>query len=259
MEKRKCTILNILIIFFLIVAVIMFVFPEAEQQLYQVEQKRIISEYEKVFSTRSENTKRTKTKPKSKNNYTSEPPKINLRQLKADIKRYNNNLYKEHQINLTSTYSCQISPINLYNYGFTNEVYGFLTIDKINLRMAIYLGASEYNMSIGAACLSQTSIPFGGANTNSVIAGHCGYGGRHYFRYIDNLNLGDNVKLTTPFNTREYQVFEKKIINPNDTGSIFIREGMDIITLMTCYPYPTDKYRVCVFCKAVPPRDNERK
>jgi sortase A len=130
-------------------------------------------------------------------------------------------------------------------------VYGYITIDKININMAIYLGASEYNMSLGAAHLSQTSIPIGGKNTNSVIAGHCGYGGRQMFRYIENLSVGDEVKITTPFNKLTYKVVDKKTIKPNALENIKIQKGKDMITLFTCTPYPTSKYRCCVFCERV--------
>ena len=40
------------------------------------------------------------------------------------------------------------------------------------------------------------SLPIGGANTNCVIAGHRGYGGASYFRYIDKLQIGDTVTIT---------------------------------------------------------------
>lgn len=37
--------------------------------------------------------------------------------------------------------------------------------------------------------MSQTSLPIGGNNTNCVIAGHRGYGGASYFRYIEKLQV----------------------------------------------------------------------
>ena len=59
--------------------------------------------------------------------------------------------------------------------------------------LSLYLGATGKHMSEGAALLSQTSIPIGGQNTNAVIAGHRGWRGASYFRYIDKLQPGDKV------------------------------------------------------------------
>lgn len=46
--------------------------------------------------------------------------------------------------------------------------------------MPVYLGASTENMARGGALLGQTSMPLGGANTNTVIAAHRGYYGAEY-------------------------------------------------------------------------------
>ena len=45
----------------------------------------------------------------------------------------------------------------------------------------------------GAAVLGQTSVPIGGVNTNSVIAGHRGWNGYPYFLNLDELQIGDLV------------------------------------------------------------------
>lgn len=122
-------------------------------------------------------------------------------------------------------------------------------LTKIHLKMPIYLGCSDYNMSIGAAQLGQTSIPFGGKNTNAVIAGHCGYGYRDYFRHIEKLRPGDVVRITTPFNKLKYIVKKRKIVKPKNRDEIRIQDDKDMVTLFTCYPYPTNKYRCCIICE----------
>lgn len=175
--------------------------------------------------------------------------KRDLKRLRRDIVAYNKRIYKEKQCNLKDKSSYQVASLNLSNYGFQDNIYGYLTIDKLNLSMPIYLGANDYNMSLGTAHMSQTSIPYGGENTHSVIAGHCGYGYMNYFRYIDSLQNGDDVKVTTPFGQLEYKVSEKVIIKPNEFDPLRIKEGEDLLTLFTCYPYPTNKYRCCVICE----------
>ena len=104
-------------------------------------------------------------------------------------------------------------------------------------------------MALGAAVLTQTSIPIGGENTNSVIAGHRGYNGASYFRYIPDLQIGDEVVITNLWETLTYRVAETKIIAPNDVDEILIQDSKDRITLLTCHPYASGgKQRYLVIC-----------
>lgn len=116
--------------------------------------------------------------------------------------------------------------------------------------MPIFLGASYQNMADGAAVLSQTSIPIGGINTNAVIAGHRGWGGASYFRYITELEAGDEVIITNLWDTLTYIVSEVRIIDPSSVEDILIQEGKDMITLLTCHPYASGgKQRYLIYCE----------
>jgi len=129
---------------------------------------------------------------------------------------------------------------------------GFLkyTLDK---KMPIYLGATYQHMADGAALLSQTSIPMGGTNTNAVIAGHRGWGGASYFRYIDQLQPGDEVIITNLWEELHYEVSEIQIIQPNEVEKILIQPGRELITLLTCHPYASGgRQRYLVICERIP-------
>ena len=118
--------------------------------------------------------------------------------------------------------------------------------------LSLFLGASYQNMADGAAVLSQTSIPIGGKNTNAVIAGHRGWGGASYFRYITDLEVGDEVIITNLWETMTYTVSGVRIIDPTSVDDILIHEGKDMITLLTCHPYASGgKQRYIVFCERV--------
>lgn len=115
-----------------------------------------------------------------------------------------------------------------------------------------YLGANYDNMATGAAVLTQTSIPIGGANTNSVVAGHRGWGGASYFRYIPDLTVGDTVIITNLWETLTYKVVEEKIIDPHEVDEILIVPGKDMVTLLTCHPYASGgRQRYLVYCERV--------
>ena len=146
-------------------------------------------------------------------------------ELWADMVRYNETIYTQGQTGLSCAYDYQKPSFHLKDYGLADEMFGVISIPAMELEMPIYLGATEQHMADGAAHLSQTSLPIGGENTNCVIAGHRGYNGASYFRYIDKLKVGDLVSITNLWETLTYRVCEIKIIDPHDVTEILIQPG----------------------------------
>lgn len=173
-------------------------------------------------------------------------------ELWADMVRYNETIYTQGQAGLSCEYDYQKPSFRLSDYGLGDEVFGVISIPAMELEMPIYLGATEQHMANGAAHLSQTSLPIGGENTNCVIAGHRGYNGASYFRYIDKLNVGDLVSVTNLWETLTYRVCEIKIIDPHDVTEILIQPERELLTLLTCHPYASGgKQRYVVYCERV--------
>ena len=169
-----------------------------------------------------------------------------------DMRHYNNVLFTYRQRDLDSKSAYEQSQFRLTDYGLPSEIFGVITIPKMELEMPLYLGASETNMANGAAVLSQTSIPIGGIGTNAVIAGHRGWNGYPYFMNIELLEVGDEVTITNLWETLTYKVVEIKIVTPDDVESILIQRQRDLITLLTCHPPNSGgKYRYLVFCERV--------
>lgn len=165
---------------------------------------------------------------------------------------YNDRIFTENQSGLCDPWSYQQPSFQLEDYDLDDEVFGVITIPKLSLEMPIYLGATGEHMALGAAHLSQTSLPIGGKNTNCVIAGHRGYNGASYFRYVPDLQIGDDVMITNLWETLRYRVTEQKIIMPYDVDAIHIQPDKDMITLLTCHPYASGgRYRFLVFCERV--------
>ena len=165
---------------------------------------------------------------------------------------YNQSIWEQRQSGLTDPWAYEQPSFDLTQFGIADEVFGVISIPRIELEMPIYLGATEAHMSAGAAHLSQTSLPVGGVNTNCVIAGHRGYRGAAYFTYVDRLQVGDPVTITNLWETLEYQVCEIRIIEPNDVKAIHIQEGRDLITLLTCHPYASGgKQRMAIYCERI--------
>lgn len=173
-------------------------------------------------------------------------------QLWEEMVAYNETIYIQGQAGLSCEYAYQKPSFDLADYGILDEVFGVLTIPAMELEMPIYLGATESHMAFGAAHLSQTSLPIGGENTNCVLAGHRGFNGAKYFRFIELLEVGDLVTVTNLWETLNYRVCEIQIIDPTDVDAVLIQPGRDLLTLLTCHPYASGgKQRYLVFCERI--------
>lgn len=186
-------------------------------------------------------------------------PEQQYPELLAALQEYNRQLYAEKQCNLTDLEACEEPATDLVAYGIEDEIIGVLEIPAMELTMPVYLGASDAHLAAGAAVLGNTSAPIGGDNTNCVIAGHRGWRGADYFRYIDRLQVGDTVKLTNLWEILTYTVTDIQIIQPHEVDKIKIQQGRDLLTLLTCHPYASGgRQRYVVYCEKLPTMSQSR-
>lgn len=177
-------------------------------------------------------------------------PKQLYPELLAELQAYNQRIYTEKQSDLVDLEACEKSAADLVAYGIEDEIIGVLEIPAIELTMPVYLGASDDHLAAGAAVLGNTSAPIGGDNTNCVIAGHRGWRGADYFRHIDKLAVGDEVRITNLWETLTYTVTDIEIIQPHEVDKIKIQPNRDRLTLITCHPYASGgRQRYVVYCE----------
>ena len=174
----------------------------------------------------------------------------NYPELWEEMVSYNESIYAEGQSGMVNLQSFEKPSFVLQNYGLEDEVFGVISIPAIELSMPVYLGASRANMAIGAALMTETSLPIGTPNSNAVICGHRGWNGASYFLHIDKIQIGDTVTITNLWEELEYTVVSTKIITPYDLDAIKIQEGKEMITLLSCHPVASGgKQRYLVFCE----------
>ena len=177
-------------------------------------------------------------------------PEQQYPELLADLQAYNQRIYAEKQSSLVDLEACEESAADLIAYGIEDEIIGVLEIPAMELTMPVYLGASDAHLAAGAAVLGNTSAPIGGDNTNCVIAGHRGWKGADYFRHIDRLAVGDEVRITNLWETLTYTVADIQIIQPHEVDKIKIQSDRDLLTLLTCHPYASGgRQRYVVYCE----------
>lgn len=177
-------------------------------------------------------------------------PEQQYPELLTDLQAYNRRIYIEKQSGLVDLEACEASAVDLTAYGVEDEIIGVLEIPAMELTMPVYLGASDAHLAAGAAVLGNTSAPIGGGNTNCVIAGHRGWKGADYFRHIDRLAVGDEVRITNLWETLTYTVADIQIIQPHEVDKIKIQLSRDLLTLITCHPYASGgRQRYVVYCE----------
>lgn len=250
----------------IIFGVCIYLYPTYQKWTLDSGTDAIIKNFEKEYGvnegTESENRYKTPvdTYP-DKIDVTDEKKKkkeMKYKNLYKEMKDYNDNLIKNGQ-KLVDAWSYSQTPVNLGELKSKDGAIGYIDIPDMDVKLPLYIGASEKNMALGAAILSETSMPIGGENTNCVISGHRGYRGAPYFKDIELLKKGSKVYITNPWGKLTYMAYKIEIVSPSDVSSCLIQEGEDIITLLTCHPYMSHgRFRYLVYCKRCEDEETEK-
>lgn len=125
-------------------------------------------------------------------------------------------------------------------------IMGYVEIPAIQIRLPIYHGCTENELSKGAGHLPSSSLPVGGKSTHAVLAAHSGRADSKMFTDLDQVKEGDLVYLYVLNKTLTYEVDQITVTTPDDTDAIQIIDGDDLLTLLTCTPYGTNTHRLLV-------------
>ena len=141
-----------------------------------------------------------------------------------------------------------------FNAG-ANGLIGFIDIPKINVYLPIYHGVSKEVLERGAGHLDNTAFPIGGKNTHSVISAHSAFPTETFFDYLTDMEEGDLFYIHVLDRVLTYQVDQIKVVLPDNTKDLYVEEGRDLVTLLTCTPYSINSHRLLVRGTRVEDRD----
>ena len=133
--------------------------------------------------------------------------------------------------------------------GSSSDVIGHLSIPALDVECRIFKGTADAMLMVGVGHCEWSSLPVGGTSTHCVLSGHSGMVDYKMFDGLDNLGVGDHVFVTTLGITCGYEVISKETVLPDETGSLGIVEGEDLLTLVTCVPYGVNSHRLLVHCE----------
>ena len=228
---------TVLIIFVFLVGGAVFLYPTVSNYLYQKNSTRAITERTEKISSIS-------------------PERI--AEEKEAVRRYNKSL-SENAVVLTDPFDPDAYPITDDEYTELlafDEVMASIEIPAIDVDLPIYHGTKEETLLKGVGHLENTSLPMGGESTHAVLSAHCGLPSARLFTDLNQLHEGNIFRIHVLDETLTYQVYQIETVEPDDSSSLFIQEGKDLVTLITCTPYGKNTHRLLVHGRRIEEKED---
>lgn len=229
MKKALPTILIVLVF---LAGIAVFLYPTVSNYLYAKNSSKAITQHSENLSKLS--------------------PEVIAKEKEA-VRRYNESLF-ENAVVLTDPFDPDAYPITDGEYTELlafDDVMAYIEIPAIGVYLPIYHGTNEETLLIGVGHLENTSLPVGGESTHTVLSAHCGLPSARLFTDLNLLKEGSIFRIHVLDEILTYQVYEIETVNPDDSSSLFIKEGEDIATLITCTPYGKNTHRLLVHGKRI--------
>ena len=138
--------------------------------------------------------------------------------------------------------SAYMSALNLTGDGMM----GTIEIPKIQVKLPIYHTTETEVLQKAAGHLEGSSLPIGGESSHAVISAHRGLPSATLFTDLDKLEKGDHFLIHVLDETLAYEVDTIQVVEPEDTKSLAVEAGQDLVTLLTCTPYGVNSHRLLV-------------
>lgn len=218
---------NILAVLLVIGGIAVFAYPSVADMLASREHAEIIDEYRKT---------------------TTDMPSEQVETELGAARTYNENLSGDPVHDPFVSDSGYVLPTDYANVLNVNHdgVMGYLSINRISLRLPIYHGTSEDVLAKGVGHMSQTPLPIGGRGTHAVLTGHRGLPSAELFTRLGEMRKGDLFRIEVLGRTVTYKVTDVSVVEPNDMDKLVIEPGKDLVTLLTCTPYGVNTQRLLV-------------
>ena len=219
MKKHLSTIILVLI---LVIGLSLLLYPTVADWWNSFHASRAIASYDSIVANLSDE------------DYTN---------LFEDAQEYNRKLA---QLKYPLMYYDEIEGYNDLLNITGNGVMGYVEIPRIDVRLPIYHGTSEGVLQIAAGHMEGTSLPTGGESTHCALSAHRGLPSARLFTDLDKLEVGDTFVLNVIDRVLTYEIDQILIVEPTDVEPLYVTEGEDYCTLVTCTPYGINSHRMLV-------------
>ncbi|WOV84896.1 class D sortase [Sporosarcina jeotgali] len=130
------------------------------------------------------------------------------------------------------------------------ELVGVLSIPQIDIHAPVSYGATPSILDSGFGAIPSNYEP-GVQDGSYAIAGHQSHVFGQFFNRLDELKTGSRFDLETVNETQTYEVYETRIVFPEEVEAIAEEPGISKLSLVTCYPQNSNKHRLIVMAKRV--------
>lgn len=219
MKKHITTILLILV---LVVGLSLMLYPTIANWWNSFHQSRAIADYDAILSEMKEEDYTHLFEAAMAYNE-------QLRQLKFPLMYYDQVPGYDDLLDITGT-----------------GIMGYIDIPSIQVELPIYHGTSEGVLQIAAGHVEGSSLPTGGENTHCVISAHRGLPSARLFTDLDKMQIGDTFTLSVVDRILTYEVDQILTVLPHEVEPLYVQEGEDYCTLVTCTPYGINTHRLLV-------------
>ena len=132
----------------------------------------------------------------------------------------------------------------LENYPEYGTQYATIKIPRINADLPVYFGDTLEVLKNGVGHSSGSYFPGEGG---SII--YMGHNSKNMFRRFSELQLGDEMTVTTSYGEYTYKIYDMQLIKETDVDKLPIQKEKEILMVYTCYPfnnigYATQRYVV---------------
>lgn len=219
---KKGSFFTIILILILIVGLSLMLYPWFSNYWNDMRQTKAIANYDSVVSDMS---------------------KEDCSHLFEEALEYNKALRK---IRFPLMYYDEVSGYdNMLNVD-GNGIMGYISIEKIGVELPIYHGIDETVLQVAVGHIEGSSLPTGGESTHCALSAHRGLPSARLFTDLDKMETGDVFTLTILDRVLTYQVDQILVVEPQEIEPLYVVEGEDYCTLITCTPYGVNSHRMLI-------------
>lgn len=130
------------------------------------------------------------------------------------------------------------------NYPEYGTQYATIQIPAIDVDLPVYFGDTLEILKKGVGHSSGSYFPGEGG---SII--YMGHNSKSVFRRFSELQLGDEITVTTSYGEYTYEIYDTALIEETELDKLPIQKEEEILMVYTCYPfnnigYTTQRYVV---------------
>ena len=151
---------------------------------------------------------------------------------------------KAEPVQTTISTDSDTETTTIKNYPEYGTQYATIEIDKIGVNLPVYYGDTLDILKKGVGHSSGSYFPGEGG---SII--YMGHNSKKVFRRFSELQIGDEIKVTTTYGEYNYKIYDMQLIKETEVDKLPIQRDKEILMVYTCYPfnnvgYATQRYVV---------------